>query len=129
MGLRDAKEELQWGVVTEALRAADVDADTMNMVEQARNSYRVFHSLGSMLIGSADQKQAKNYVKVEMHGLISPFERVYVELVRPDGKTSHELREMLRGGFVRVRNLLARGTESTSQVIEEIDEMLASEAP
>lgn len=129
MSLSDAKRELQWSVVMEALSAAGADAETVAMVERARNAGDAFQFMARSLIGGADVAQAKNYVKVEMVGLVAPFERAYVELVRPGGKTSHELREMLRNELVRVRNLLARGVESTSSIIEEIDETIAAEVP
>lgn len=127
MSLKDAKRLLQWNVVMEALSAAEVDAETVAMVEQARHVSDVAHSLTTVLLGTADAKQTKNYVKVEMVGLIAPFERAYVELVRPGGKTSHELREMLRDRLKNLREwFAARGVED---VVQGIDETLAAEAP
>lgn len=132
MSLSDAKRELQWSVVMAALADADVDADTVKIVEESRNASRVRHSMASMLMGAADATQAKNYVKVEMVGLVPPFERAYVELVRPGGKTSHEMRELLRDQLVHVRRTLAEGDPSSGRragLLDGIDEVLAKEAP
>lgn len=135
MSLSDARRVLQWNVVMEALRAADVDADTIAMVEQSRNAGEVVNAMARMLLGGADQKAAKNYVKFEMVGLIAPFERAYVELVRPDGQTSHELRELLRYRLEFVRMVLAERPADLeleafrSGVIAKINEDLAKEAP
>lgn len=132
MGLSEARRVLQWNVVIEALAAAGVDAETVAMVEQARHVGDVVQSMAQVLLGTADSKQAKNYVKVEMVGLIAPFERAYVELVRPGGRTSHELRELLRERLEHVRATLANGSPSdgTRQgLLEWIDEALVAEAP
>src|SRR4029077_100122 len=129
MSLQDAKRLLQWSVVMEALSAAGVDAETIKVVESARQAGDVVQS---MTLGSVDTKQAKNYVKFEMVGLTLPFERVYVELVRPDGKTSHELRELLRERLAHVHAKLAEGTPSDglrAGLIEGIASDLAEEAP
>lgn len=128
MSLQDARRLLQWNVVMAALSDAGVDAETVKLVESARDASKTFHALASMLMGSADTQQAKNYVKVEMVGLIAPFERAYVELVRPGGKTSHEMRELLRGRLMQVRQLLAEGCP-TAGITQTIDEALAAEAP
>jgi hypothetical protein len=132
MSLHDAKRELQWGLVMAALADAGVDADIVRLVEESRNASRVFHSMAAMLMGGADTTKAKNYVKVEMVGLVPPFERAYVELVRPGGKTSHELRELLRGCLMSVRSRLAGRAvddEDRDVLIHGIGEALAAEAP
>jgi hypothetical protein len=132
MSLSDAKRVLQWNVVMEALAAAGVDAETVALVESAQQCHIVVQTMTSVLLGAADAKHAKNYVKVEMVGLVVPFERAYVELVRPGGKTSHELRELLRDRLTRVRRMLAEcdltdaGREG---IVAGIDEDLATEAP
>lgn len=134
MGLSDAKRLLQWNCVTAALADAGVDAEIMSLVEHAWHIDDTCHSMARVLIGGADAKQTKNYVKVEMTGMGAPFERAYVELVRPGGKTSHELRELLRDRLTHVRRLLAdrRTFEKESchdGLIAAIDEDLATEAP
>jgi hypothetical protein len=132
MSLQDAKRLLQWKVVMEALSAAGVDAETIKVVESARQAGDVVQSMTQMLLGSVDTKQAKNYVKFEMVGLTLPFERVYVELVRPNGKTSHELRGLLRARLMHVHAKLAEGTPSDglrAGLIEGIASDLAEEAP
>lgn len=132
MSLHDAKRELQWTVVMEALANAEVDSETVKLVEFARSAGDMVNSMTSILLGGADAAKPKNYVKVELVGLTPPFERAYVELIRPGGKTSHELREMLRDRLVHVRGLLAEGTPSDGRregVIEGIDLDLAAEAP
>jgi hypothetical protein len=123
---------LQWKVVTEALTAAGVDTETMALVEHARATDETVNMAAQVLLRSADEKQAKNYVKVEMIGLVPPFERVYVELVRPGGKTSHELRELLRDRLCHVRTALIAGTPTDAfreGLCEGIAEDLATEAP
>jgi hypothetical protein len=132
MSLMDAKRLLQWNVVTEALADAEVDPETIAIVESARIVSEIVHSMAGMLMGGADTKQAKNYVKIEMIGLIPPFERAYIELVRPGGKTSHELRELLRDRLAHVRKLLSEGCPKDALregIIQGIDEDLASESP
>jgi hypothetical protein len=116
----------------EALASAGVDAETVKLVESAKTVDETINALARTLLGGADTKQAKNYVKVEMVGMIPPFERAYVELVRPGGKTSHELRELLRDRLVHIRRLLSEGTPTDGLregVIQGIDADLALEAP
>lgn len=132
MSLSDARRLLQWNVVMEALASAGVDAETVKLVESAKTVDETINALARTLLGGADTKQAKNYVKVEMVGMIPPFERAYVELVRPGGKTSHELRELLRDRLVHIRRLLSEGTPTDGLregVIQGIDADLALEAP
>lgn len=132
MGLSDAKRLLQWSVVTEALTDAGVDAETIALVESARAVNETVHHMARALLGGADAKQAKNYIKVEMVGMVPPFERAYVELVRSGGKTSHELREMMRDRLTHVRRLLDEGCPNDGRregMIQGIDLDLATEAP
>jgi hypothetical protein len=132
MSLSDAKRLLQWNVVTEALVHAGVDAEVIALVEQARHVSDTVHSVAQVLLGGADVKQTRNYVKVEMVGMLPPFERAYVELVRPGGKTSHELREMLRDRLSHIRKLLADGSPTDGMregIIQGTDEDLARESP
>ncbi len=135
MSLTDAKRLLQWNVVTEALAAAGVDEETKKLVEFSRSAGDMVHGMMQMICGSADAEQAKNYAKVEIVGLVAPFERAYVELVRPGGKTSHELREILRGRLTFVRTVLVSRTDELrleafrTGMIAGIDEDLAAESP
>lgn len=132
MSLADAKRLLQWEVVSEALAAANVDAETIALVEHARSVDEVVHGVASCLIGSADGKQTKNYVKVEMSGMLPPFDRAYVELIRPGGHTSHELREKLRDSLSHVRRVLSEGAptdDAREALVQEIELVLAAEAP
>lgn len=133
MSLSDAKRMLQWGVVMEALASAGVDAETVALVESARQCHVVVQTMTSVLLGAADTRQAKNYVKVEMVGLTPPFERAYVELVRHGGKTSHELRELLRDRLTHIRSCLQQDDIANSAfrdgMILGIDDDLAAEAP
>ena len=88
--------------------------------------------MGRALIGGADVRQARNYIKVEMVGFLPPFDRAYIELVKPGGKTSHELRELLRDRLTHVRRTLAEGCPTDGLrdgLIEGINEDLATEAP
>ena len=132
MSLRDAKRVLQWQVVSDALVEAGVDAETVALVEHARAIDDTVHATAQTLLGLADAKQAKNYVKVELVGLVPPFERAYVELVRPDGKTSHELREMLRDRLMHVRKIVEPGDldhRDCVTIVNGIDQDLQKEAP
>lgn len=132
MSLRDAKRELQWGVVMAALADAGVDEETVKLVQFSRNAGDTVRGMASMLIGSADTAAPKNYVKVEMVGLVPPFERAHIELVRPGGKTSHELRELLRARLLAVRARLAGSAiddEARDVLIHGIDEVISAEAP
>lgn len=132
MSLLHARQELQWQVVMSALAEAEADAETIKLVESARDAHRVFHSMTSMLLSTADATKPKNYVKFEITGLVAPFERAYVELCRPGGKTSHELRELMRDRLHHVRHLLISGppTDALREgMIEGINETLAVEAP
>lgn len=131
MGLEDAKRLLQWNVVKEALVDAGVDADVIALVEHARSVDEVVHSVAIALIGSSDKKQVKNYVKLEMVGMSATFERAYVELVRPGGKTSHELRELLRDRLTHIRHMLTEKMTPglVDGLIQGINDDLALEAP
>lgn len=132
MSLSAAKRLLQWKVVTGALESTGVDAEVLALVEHARLTDETVHLMARALLGSADAERVKNYIKVEMAGMLPPFERAYVELIRPNGKTSHELRELLRNRLIHVRQLLSEGlfTEGLREgMIKEIDEALAVEAP
>jgi len=130
MSLSDTKRVLQWNVVMEALADAGVDAELVAMVEHARAVDMTVHMIASTLIGGADTKQAKNYIKVEMVGMLPPFDRMYIELARPGGKTSHELRELLRGRLEQARNWLAEGGEDgRDAVLRDIEAALSAEAP
>lgn len=132
MSLSEARRILQWNVVMEALASAGVDAETIGVVENARAVDRTVMSAAHVLLGIADGKQAKNYVKVEMSGMTPPFDRAYVELIRPGGRTSHELRELLRERLVHVRRLLAESCPRDAVregIVLGIDEDLAAERP
>lgn len=130
--MTDATRALRWGVAMEALRDAGVDAETFELVERARAIEETVMSMTRVLLGVADAKQPKNYIKVEMVGLTPPWDRAYVELMRPGGRTSHELRELLRDRLTLIRRLLADGDLPDAMVagmIAGIDEDLATEAP
>lgn len=132
MSLQDAKRLLQWNVVMSALADADIDAETIAVVESARHTSEIVKALAGTLQASADAKQAKNYVKVDMVGMVAPFDRAYIELVRPGGKTSHELRELLRSRLQHVRNCLTSDDildVFRADLIQSIDEDLTAEAP
>ena len=132
MSLADAQRKLRWQVVMDALADANVDAETIKMVEYAQSVDDVVHTMACALVGGADAKQAKNYIKIEMVGFAAPFERAYVELVRPDGKTSHELRELLRDRLYHVRRLLLEGCPTDGLrmgILEGINETLKAESP
>ena len=132
MSLSDAKRMLQWKVITEALTEAGLDADLLALVEHARHVHETVNMVASGLLGGADTERAKNYIKVEMVGMVPPFERAYIELTRPGGKTSHELRELLRDRLIHVRDMLAIGCPSDGLrkgLIDGINEDLAAEAP
>jgi hypothetical protein len=132
MGLSEAKRVLQWEVVKQALLEAHVDQEVLDLVEQARDMYDVVQGMTRILLGVSDGTKAKNYVKVEVVGLTAPFERAYVELVRPGGSTSHELRTLLRDRLVHVRRCLVEEKLLEGLVtgmVQGIDEDLAKEAP
>lgn len=131
MGLNEARRAIQWNEVMQALAEAGVDAETVKLVEAARTYGDLAHWLARMLLESSDPGQPKNYLKFDMVGLTVPFDRAYVELVRPGGKTSHELRELLRRRLASVRRMLAEGPPDDALlqgVIAGIDEDLATEA-
>lgn len=110
MGLSEAKSALQWNAVFEALAAAGIDTDTVELVKKFRSLSVIVESAASLLQGSTDTAHAKNYIKVELVGMLPPFDRAYVELIRPGGKSSHALRELLRNRLVHVHTLLSEGT-------------------
>lgn len=133
MSLSDAKRLVQWSKVLTVLQDAGVDAEAIALVERARAVNDVVQSMTTMLIGAADVQQPKNYIKVDMVGLVPPFDRAYVELVRPGGKTSHELRELMRDWLVHIRDCLLDkhiNNEAFRQgMIQGTDEVLKAEAP
>jgi len=132
VSLHDAKRALEWNVITSALTEAGIDKELISIVERARSTDETINSAARVLIGCADAKQAKNYVKFEIVGVPLPFDRAYVELTRPGGQTSHGLRELLRDRLMHVRRTLAAG-DLTERMIQDlvagIDEDLAREAP
>ncbi len=132
MSLQGARRVLQWNVVMEALTAADVEPEIVALVKRAKEIADTVHLMADVLTGAADVAKAKNYVKVEMVGMLPPFDRAYVELVRPGGMTSHELRELLRDRLEHVRSCLMQG-EITNDAFRKgmilgIDEDLAKDA-
>jgi hypothetical protein len=132
MGLSEAKRVLQWEVVKQALLDANVDQEVLDLVERARHVSDVVQGMTGVLLGVADGTKPKNYVKIEMVGLAAPFERAYVERVRPGGSTSHEIRMLLRDRLVHVRRGLVEEPLHEALVISlvrGIDEDLAKEAP
>lgn len=104
--MSDAKRALQWAIVDEALHDARVDADTIALVKHAREVDDAVHAMAQMLNVGVDASKPKNYLKVELVGMLPPFDRAYVELVRPGGMTSHELRTVLRERLMHVRSRL-----------------------
>lgn len=133
MSLEDARQMLRWNTVMEALVLAKVDAETIEMVKGARDTAIMVHSMASALLICADRERPRNYIKVDMVGMLPPFDRAYIELIRPGGKTSHELRELLRDRLMIARrwisdNLLI-GEEDRSKRIQAIDDVLAVESP
>jgi hypothetical protein len=123
----------KWKVITGALTEAGVDSELIDLVERARNAHDTVQGMARMLLGGADVSQAKNYVKVEMVGLIPPFDRVYIELSRSGGKTSHELRELLRDRLMHVKRCMTsehiHNDAFRSGIEQGIDEDLATESP
>lgn len=122
--------------VLDALKAAGVDEETVAMVAKARSVDDVFAAMVTMLVGTADQTAAKNYGSFEIHGSVLPFERIYVEALKPGGKTSHELRELLRRRLDHVKRhleMLDRGDSlspaTVAGLISGIDDDLKLEAP
>lgn len=132
MSLASAKRMLQWKVITEALAECELDPELIALVDQARAIQETVLMVASSLIGGADQKQIKNYIKVEMVGMTPPFDRAYVELHKPGGKTSHELRELLRDRLTHIRRCLMDGPPQDAflrGMILGIEETLELEAP
>jgi hypothetical protein len=132
VSLGNARRMLQWDAVVDALESAGTDKEAIELVLKARAVSDVVYMMTDVLTGNADANQARNYVKVDMVGLLPPFDRAYVELVRPGGKTSHELREMLRARLIGIRGLLAEGQPhrwTIEGMIQGIDEDLTKETP
>lgn len=133
MSLRDGQRLLRWNAVMAALEAAGLDEETVDMVKSARVSGDTVNAFVDLLIGSADTKAAKNYVKVDVVGLIAPFERAYVELIRPGGKSSHELREMMRVRLLHLKECLSSSNLKFDAfkegMISGINETLEAEKP
>lgn len=134
MSLEDRRRLLCWASVKEALQAAGLDEETRNMVEQAHQVDKLMQHMTRMLLDNADTKQVKNYIKFEMVGLTTPFARVYVELIREGGKTSHDCRELLRKRLEGVRGLLLDEGPKLREALWEgmlagIDETLSEVVP
>lgn len=132
MSLANAQRILQWNVVHQALHKENLGDEIFDLVENARNVYETVQTMAAVLQGTTDEQQVKNYIKVELTGMTPPFDRAYIELVRPGGKTSHQLREMLRARLVHVRMMLEEGDlrgDINDELLTLICADLAAEAP
>src|ERR1700750_1144333 len=114
MEVDEVKSEAQWNVVMEALAAANVSTETVELVRKYRALSSLIESAGILLQKSADVEHAKNYIKIDMVGMLPPFDRAYIELLRPEGKSSHELRLLLRKRLKHIHYLLLAGTPSVA---------------
>ncbi len=84
--LRIALEEI------EAIRGL-LSRDGTGPLSEALNANTMVQSAMKMLIMSADQSLAPNYVAMNFVGLHLPFDRAEMVLVRPGGKTTREVAE------------------------------------
>ena len=62
-------------------------------IDVAVAAYEMIMSAISLLVARADQSAAKNFVAIAVSGVDSPFDRCFIELVRPGGKNPAELAE------------------------------------
>lgn len=76
------------------------DPNTLAIADQLRAKsvtpeviagYEMIQTAVSALMVCADQSDAKNYIEIAMSGLMLPFDRAAVHLIRPGGRTPREL--------------------------------------
>lgn len=65
-----------------------------NITPEVIAGYEMIQTAVTALLVSADRDAAKNYIEITLDGVRAPFDRAAVHLIRPGGKTPHELRLM-----------------------------------
>lgn len=95
----------------EAIRrrlASDKDEKVRHIAEQlARKNvtpdtiagYDMLQLAVTTLMITADRSTAKNYIEIVMSGLLPPFDRAAIHLIRPGGKTPMELQRLVEAGL------------------------------
>ncbi len=68
-----------------------------NVTPEAIAGYEMIQGAIKALMVAADHAEAKNYIEITMVGLLPPFDRAAIQLVRPGGKTPMELQRAAEG--------------------------------
>lgn len=112
------------------LRDAGTDEETMAAVESGIQTHDMFQHLMGMINMWADPAQPGNYVALKMVGMMAPFDRAAIELIRPGHMDSAELCEQLKTQLRRAIALLdsytSGGTpyEATVEYVATMKKML-----
>lgn len=97
MTMDNARRQVARMKALDLLREAGTKDDVVDALERELTAGDMVMGAVHMLVAHADQGGARNYVKMECVGLPLPFDRVNIELMRPGGKTPHELKEEALG--------------------------------
>jgi len=96
---------------------------------QAIAGYEMIQTAVMALQMSADKDAAENYVEITLGGLHAPFDRAAIHLIRPEGKSPHELREHaereLGGASVEIRQALS-AVEDRDRALRQSREKIAT---
>jgi hypothetical protein len=83
------------------------DDETKQTREQiAVAAYETFMAMMGMLQQRIDHSEAKNYVSVNIDGMLAPFDRAQLHFVREGGKSPLEVIDDLRGVATQALDLL-----------------------
>lgn len=103
-----------------------------NVTPEVIAGYEMIQGAVSALMLAADHAEAKNYIEITMAGLHPPFDRAAIHLVRPGGKTPHEVRLAAESeiGGLRVQLRLAESAvedreRANAQLRERVRELEA----
>lgn len=121
MSLADAKRAMGWIRAAEAMKAAGIDEETIATLEKGQQCWDMVTGLTQMLYASADASKAKNFVSVQIAGLDAPWDRAYVELMRPGGKTPTELLGMRVAQIKELIAIARGGSYAAQQAVDAIE--------
>lgn len=62
-----------------------------NVTPETIAGYEMLQTVVTSLMWASDRSAAKNYIEIVMDGLMAPFDRAAIHLIRPGGRTPNEL--------------------------------------
>jgi hypothetical protein len=91
MTIDAARHELMRIKALDVLKAAGFDESFCDRVENGMKAKELMDATISMMQMGAEESAAKNYVSITMEGLVVPFERAEITLVRKGKKSPRDL--------------------------------------